>query len=303
MATVSENVMRSTRLQTPDPFLATIASAVAYAGVLALTGHGAQPLQLLVLGLAAAAAYGQSRVGARAVGVLGAVAYLVLELAQGRIGFDHYWMHIAAVLLLAATVAAAAAARHTRAEQLADAAAARLEASDLRAEDEIELLLAGGRIRGAVERELPRSRRHEHEAGLLLIRPDGTQGTSTLRSVAAEIAPLLRTSDVAYRHDPRTLCVLLPETEPAGARAAGERLRLALVAAGAPSVSIGAASFPETGSAEALVDRAEEALERARQLGGNRTVASFLALAGPAAWGLDGTAAVTPSRGSSSTRG
>lgn len=295
--------MRHSPLRTPDPFLATIAAAVGYACVLALTEHGAQPLQLLVLGLAAATAYGQGRVGARLVGVVAAAAYLGLELAQGRVGFDHYWTHIAAVLLLAATVAAAAAARRARARELAAADDARLEASDLRAEDEIELLLAGGRPREAVEREVLRSRRHEHAAGLLLIRPDGPEGESLLRSVAAEVGPQLRTSDVGYRHDPETLCVLLPETEPAGARAAGERLRLALVAAGAPFVSIGAASFPDAGSAGTLVERAEEALLRARQLGGNRTVASFLPLASPAAWGLDDAGAVTPSRDSSSTRG
>ena len=288
--------MRRSPLRTPDPFLATIASAVAYACVLAVTEHGAQPLQLLLLGLATATAYGQSRVRARDVGVAAAAAYLVLELAQGRVGFDHYWTQIAAVLLLAATVAAAASARRARAEQLAAADNARVEASDLRAEDEIELLLAGGRTRETVERELLRSRRHEHAAGLLLIRPDGPEGESLLRSLAAEVGPQLRTSDVGYRHDRETLCVLLPETEPAGARAAGERLRLALVATGAPFVSIGAASFPDAGSADALVERAEEALRRARQLGGNRTVASFLPLAAPAAWGLDGVGAVTPSR-------
>lgn len=294
--------MRNSLLRTPDPFLATIAAGAAYASILALSEHGAQPPQLLVLGLAAAAAYGQSRVRARGVGVAAAAAYLVLELAQGRIGFDHYWTHSAAILLLAATVAAAAAARRTRAGQLAAAARARAEVSDLRAEDEIELLLAGGRPQNTLEREVLRSRRHEHGAGLLLIRPDGPEGETLLWSVAAEVGSQLRTSDVGYRHDPETLCVLLPETEPAGARAAGERLRLALVAAGAPSVSIGAASFPEVATADTLVERAEEALQRARQLGGNRTVVSFLPHASPPAWGLDALGSITLARDSSSTR-
>jgi GGDEF domain-containing protein len=280
--------MRISSFRSVDPFVATLAAALGYASVSVLADRSSGGVvELAVLGGAAVLAYVQRRFGPVRIAVGGAAAYLVVELTLGRLGLERYWEHIAAVFFLGATVIAAARTRDARDDLRQASREARDEARELRAVDELDVLLGGGKAPDQVERELLRSRRHDHSAGVLLIRPDGDDDAA-LRAVATELGRLLRTSDVAFRQGARDVCVLLPETEPAGARAAGERLRLALIEAGAPTVSIGAASFPDTEFKEGLLLRAGEALERARGLGGNRTVASFLPPTAPPAWRLDG---------------
>lgn len=293
--------MRISSSRSVDPFVATLAAAIAYAcvSVLAQPSRGNVPA-LVLLVAAAVSAYVQGRVRPPLIAAAAAATYLVLELTRGRLAWEHYWEHIAAIFFLGATVLSSAAVRAARDELRTAVRDADDQARRLRAVDELDLLLACGRDSDPVERELIRSRRHDHSAGLLLIRPDDDEATA-LRAVATELGRLLRTSDVAFRQGARDICVLLPETEPAGARAAGERLRLALVAAGAPPVSIGAASFPETELTESLLARAAEALERARALGGNRTVASFLPPTAPSAWHLGEAAAVPRTSDSTST--
>lgn len=107
-------------------------------------------------------------------------------------------------------------------------------------------------------------------------------GDEALRVVAATIAHQLRTGDRAYRFGGDELVVLLPEQTPASARIAVERIReavdaLALQHLGNPpwnllTVSAGVAAFRpnEQATYDALLARAEAALQRAKEFGGNR---------------------------------
>jgi len=129
-----------------------------------------------------------------------------------------------------------------------------------------------------------------------------------LERVAWVIMATVRTTDVVYRHDNSSFCVLLPSTSDADALVVAERIRgnvekMPLLSTMSVSISIGVASGPSDDVAGA-VDRALEALDRAVQNNGTGDVAvasavSTLApanapLAPPAA-DLSGTPASAPS--------
>ncbi len=98
----------------------------------------------------------------------------------------------------------------------------------------------------------------------------GDDGLAAAQAAERALEGLLRQGDGARRDGPGRVWITLPGTGPAGARALALRIAVAVERAaahrGAPlTVSSGCAVFPSDAlDAESLVDRAEEALYRAR---------------------------------------
>ncbi|MEP6917538.1 MAG: diguanylate cyclase [Acidobacteriota bacterium] len=113
------------------------------------------------------------------------------------------------------------------------------------------------------------------------------RGDDALRAVGAQLARLLRSTDVSCRYGGDEFIVILPETNLAGAVHVGENLRkeiatLSIAAADgrviAVTISVGvAAASPSELDVTALVTRADDALYLAKGSGRNRVCA-----AGPA---------------------
>jgi diguanylate cyclase (GGDEF)-like protein len=109
-------------------------------------------------------------------------------------------------------------------------------------------------------------------------------GDELLAAVASGIRRELRTADLPCRYGGEEFCILLPETDVAGARVIAERTRSAVVSTrpvvdGLPlgtTASIGIAAFPELDvpDAETLLRRADEALYRAKREGRDRVVSA-----------------------------
>jgi len=112
-------------------------------------------------------------------------------------------------------------------------------------------------------------------------------GDEALRVLAETIIQRLRTGDRAYRHHSTEVVVLFPEQTADSARIAVERIREGLVGLGIPhaenppwrvlTLSAGIAAFGQESAnvemvSERLLGPAHAALERARQLGGNRVI-------------------------------
>lgn len=111
---------------------------------------------------------------------------------------------------------------------------------------------------------------HGHEAGDV-----------ALQTVARIIEGTTRATDVVYRYGGEEFSVLLPGATVDEARAAGERMRAAVEQASIPggdtqpggrlTISVGVSTL-DSGSAEGLKRRADEALYRAKAEGRNRSV-------------------------------
>lgn len=153
-------------------------------------------------------------------------------------------------------------------------------------------------FRERLSAELAAAQRHGHALALLVLDLDqlrrvndvhGTAGgDAALRLVADALRTVLRREDHAARIGGDELAVLAPRTDLTGARALGERLRKAVErargAAGphtvAVTVSIGAAvsqgitAFEAGRTERQLLETAERALVRAKQLGRNTIVAT-----------------------------
>jgi len=100
-------------------------------------------------------------------------------------------------------------------------------------------------------------------------------GDTVLRSIAALMVSNLRASDVASRYGGEEFCLLFPETDLAGAVTVLESLRAARQHVGAPSevtFSAGATVWDGFEDMASLVDRADRALYRAKELGRDRVV-------------------------------
>jgi diguanylate cyclase (GGDEF)-like protein len=103
-------------------------------------------------------------------------------------------------------------------------------------------------------------------------------GDQALRAIAATVRGSLRPGDIAYRFGGEELLVILPGTDAEGARAAAERVRVAVQRAtlehpdgvdGVLTISIGIAAGGEDYSAQ--LARADVALYNAKRAGRNRT--------------------------------
>jgi diguanylate cyclase (GGDEF)-like protein len=107
-------------------------------------------------------------------------------------------------------------------------------------------------------------------------------GDRYLRALGGAIKGRMRGADLACRYGGDEFCILLPETDSAGARPIAERLREAIAALsvdveGVPlrsTVSIGIASYPdhEVGDIKGLLLRADQALYQAKRAGRDRVV-------------------------------
>jgi diguanylate cyclase (GGDEF)-like protein len=100
-------------------------------------------------------------------------------------------------------------------------------------------------------------------------------GDAVLAAFARRLAGALRAQDRAYRYGGEEFCVLLPATDADGARVLAERLREAVAlpsTAGmhAVTASFGVAVWEPGDDAELVLDRADEALYRAKAGGRNR---------------------------------
>lgn len=102
------------------------------------------------------------------------------------------------------------------------------------------------------------------------------EGDQVLRTTAGTVKSLLRKMDVFGRWGGEEFLVLLPHTGIEGAHATAEKIRLAAASSGsAPSggvtVSLGVAEFRPDETFDRLVERADEAMYRAKSGGRNRT--------------------------------
>ncbi len=145
---------------------------------------------------------------------------------------------------------------------------------------------------GRFEEEYARAKRYAGAFSLLMIDLDGFKeindrqghlaGDRYLRALGAAIRARMRGADIACRYGGDEFCVLLPETDLAGARLIAERLRRDLASLvvdvdGATlrtTVSIGIASYPEhdAGDVKRLLLRADQALYQAKRAGRDRVV-------------------------------
>lgn len=101
-------------------------------------------------------------------------------------------------------------------------------------------------------------------------------GDQVLQQIAETLSCAARTTDFVARYGGEEFLLLLPDTDAEGALKLAERIRLAIsasskTAAGIITVSIGAAcACEEDDTHETIVQRADEALYRAKANGRNR---------------------------------
>jgi len=283
-----------------------LALAAAFAAAVAILGPRGEGrvLELLITAGAALLSYRVGWRAARAVGGAAVAAFLLLEAHFGRLGHGHTGRELlTAILVVGACLLAARARRDV--ERLRYALrAARDDLAHAQASAVLEQKLSGSRRAGALEYELERSRRHNHEVSLLLVRPDGFDelamrfgdevANEALGIVAEAIGANLRATDVPLRLGSFDFGVILPETAAETARVVGERIRLdvsgrRLGLAGEGDVELtvagGVATFPnDAKSNEELVAAAQRALSQAAERGGNRTVVTSLPADAPPGW-------------------
>ena len=147
-------------------------------------------------------------------------------------------------------------------------------------------------LKGALRREIKRAGRYHQDLGLLMIDVDNLKGYNDrhghlrgsflLREMAGLFATHVRSWDLVAKYGGDEFTVILPQTDVAGALAAGERLRRAveehrfpLARPGQITVSIGVAAFPGDGqTTSALIETADRALYVAKQQGRNRVTSN-----------------------------
>jgi diguanylate cyclase (GGDEF)-like protein len=142
------------------------------------------------------------------------------------------------------------------------------------------------------EEEYTRVKRYAGAFSILMLDLDGFKeindrhghlaGDRYLRALGAAVRIRMRGADLACRYGGDEFCILLPETDLAGARPIAERLRQALArlvvdveeASLRTTVSIGIASYPQhdTGEIKGLLLRADQALYQAKRAGRDRVV-------------------------------
>jgi diguanylate cyclase (GGDEF)-like protein len=108
------------------------------------------------------------------------------------------------------------------------------------------------------------------------------KGDQVLERVAWVIMATVRTTDVVYRHEASTFCVLLPSTSDADAIAVADRIqsnvaKMPLLSACGVTIKVGVASGPAHDVKDA-VDRAVRALDEAVRTGQPRILNSEMAV-------------------------
>jgi diguanylate cyclase (GGDEF)-like protein len=285
-----------------------VALALAFLVAFALLGKPG-PGRSLELGFVGVLAIVSYRVGWRAARfAAGAttLGFLLLEAHYGRLGGAHLARELIAAVLVFAVCLASARTRIELDRRQRALFAARSELERIRATEVLEQKLGGARRASVLEYELERSRRHNHEVSLLLVRPDAfdeltlrfgdAAAALTLSAVAEAIGVNLRATDVPLRLGTFDFGVILPETPSETARVVGERIRLVVsgrrltLAEGEEievSVALGIATFPhDATSNEDLVAAAQRALNSAADRGGNRTVLTTAPRDAPPGWSV-----------------
>jgi diguanylate cyclase (GGDEF)-like protein len=287
-----------------------VALALAFLVALALLGRQGpgRSLELVVVGVLAVVSYRIGWRAARAAAGAATAAFLVLELHYGRLGSAHLARELIGAILVFAVCLASARARIELDRRQHALVAARDELERIRATEVLEQKLGGARRASVLEYELERSRRHNHEVSLLLVRPDAFDeltlrfgegaAAQTLSAVAEAIGVNLRATDVPLRLGAFDFGVILPETPSETARVVGERIRLVVsgrrlsLADGEEidvSVALGIATFPhDATSNEELIAEAQRALNDAADRGGNRTVLTSAPHDAPPGWSIGG---------------
>jgi diguanylate cyclase (GGDEF)-like protein len=285
-----------------------VALALAFLASLAILGPRGpgRALELVVVGVFAVVS---NRIGWRAARAAagGATAvFLVLELHYGRLGGAHLARELIAAVLVFAVCLASARARGELERRQSALVGARDELERIRATEVLEQKLGGARRASVLEYELERSRRHNHEVSLLLVRPDAfdeltlrfgdAAAAQTLSAVAEAIGVNLRATDVPLRLGAFDFGVILPETPSETARVVGERIRLVVSGRRLSlddgdeidvSVAIGVSTFPhDATSNEDLIAAAQRALNSAADRGGNRTVLTSAPHDAPPGWSV-----------------
>jgi diguanylate cyclase (GGDEF)-like protein len=161
-------------------------------------------------------------------------------------------------------------------------------------QQELQSVVTGDGLTGLRERkafesrlleEIARSKRSSSPLTMMLIDVDhldqvneqlGTEGgDELLRAVAQLMRSSLRSSDAIFRYGGDEFAAVLPDTDISAAFLAAERCRQGVRSLerpfGHPSLSIGLAEFSGPHSAEELVAKAEIALFRAKESGGDRS--------------------------------
>jgi diguanylate cyclase (GGDEF)-like protein len=143
----------------------------------------------------------------------------------------------------------------------------------------------------AIDAELERAKRFERPLSVVLVDLDLLRevnntyghlaGDTVLRGVADLLRTQLRPFDIPCRFGGEEFAVILPEAGNDHALAIAERIRRSVAASRftdpsgeaviRATVSLGVATFPDCGSADDLVHRADLALYRSKSLGRNRT--------------------------------
>jgi diguanylate cyclase (GGDEF)-like protein len=139
-----------------------------------------------------------------------------------------------------------------------------------------------------LKEELERARRHHHRLVLLMVDIDHFKvindthghlvGDSVLRDLAKVTRACFREGDLVARYGGEEFAILLAETDPRFGNVAAERLRQQVEAMPCDhdlhvTVSVGVSVYDGTDLAESeitLIDRADTALYKAKQLGRNR---------------------------------
>lgn len=108
-------------------------------------------------------------------------------------------------------------------------------------------------------------------------------GDAVLKEIAGILSASLRSIDMCARFGGEEFCLMLPETTKDQAFVASQRIRLKVQEAGirvfnenlACTISMGLASYPDdAGQINALIDKADRALYRAKAQGRNRVCAA-----------------------------
>jgi len=236
---------------------------------------------------------------------LGSVTlFCAVELAAGRYSGGLDWRDVGRPLALGGVLLAASLLRFSIRRRDTELEVAAQAIDELTRRDRIVDLLSGGHEPTWLEAELARAQRHHHQLALVLVRPDRFEqlasatpegGQEVLEAVAEVVGNELRSIDVALRHAESTFALILPQTPTEGARVAAERIRLLLplrvgdVAGMGITLSLGVAAFPDDATQQdEFVAAAERALDRAIELGGNRTVCASAPATAPPGWTVAG---------------
>jgi diguanylate cyclase (GGDEF)-like protein len=151
-------------------------------------------------------------------------------------------------------------------------------------EDELTGCLNYAGVRATIDREIARSERNGQALSCCFVDLDGFKrvndrhghlvGNRVLAVVARELRQGIRRSDVIGRYGGDEFVVVLPETDDAVAVRLAQRLRrevalaTGIVVRDEIAASIGVAEWSPGGSADELLERADQALRAAKEAGG-----------------------------------